>query len=327
MKTTEEVRAYFTADGAEHFDNIVLMRSLGASPNIKDIGIMYVDIAEHAQENGLNAQQTIDRVMDITAYFDKLRGESSKAITNAMMVMTAGLEDYRNKSLEEACAYIIKGSKSYSEKASQWLSRIKEYGYNILMDAKGVMVFDYSSTVNAMLQSAYEHGKHLDVYIPESRGLDGGRPFVQNAIDYGHTPHFFPDGSIMYFLEQCDVAFGGAETFYPDGTAVNTSGTEMVAALCKVLGKKFYIPTTLIKVDLRGMYGQVKRECYRNLGNRLASHWPEEMQNHTDFRCPDLGIVEPQYITGFITELGIIPPQAMFQVSLNFAEKLCKGEC
>ncbi len=327
MRTPDELRAYFTAEGAEHFDDIVLMRALGASPNIKAIGCMYIDIAEHAEENGLTSSQTIDRVMEITEFFDKLRGESSKAVTNAMMVMTAGVEKYRNASLKEATEYIIKASRSYSEKAAAWMDKIKEYGYNLIKDSKGVLVFDYSSTVDAMLQVAYEKGTKLDVYIPESRGLDGGRPFVQSAIKYGHNPHFFPDGSIMYFLEKCDVAFGGAETFYPDGTAVNTSGTEMIAALCQVLGKKFYIPTTLIKVDLRGMYGLVKRECYRNLDQWLASHWPEEMRAKTDFNCPDLGVVEPKFITAYITEEGIIPPQSMFNVSLDFAKKLSEGKC
>ena len=52
---------------------------------------------------------------------------------------------------------------------------------------------------------------------------------------------------------------------------------------------------------------------------------PEEMRAATDFCCPDLAIVGPAEITGYITELGVIPPAAMFGMSLRYIAKI-EGE-
>lgn len=49
------------------------------------------------------------------------------------------------------------------------------------------------------------------------------------------------------------------------------------------------------------------------------------MRAATDFRCPDLAIVGPAEITGYITELGVIPPAAMFGMSLRYIAKI-EGE-
>ena len=68
-----------------------------------------------------------------------------------------------------------------------------------------------------------------------------------------------------------------------------------------------------------------KKELGRDLARYLAAAWPEEMRAATDFRCPDLAIVGPAEITGYITELGVIPPAAMFGMSLRYIAKI-EGE-
>ena len=182
--------------------------------------------------------------------------------------------------------------------------RSKEYGWNVLEDLSSMLVFDYSSTVNAMMETAAEHGKKMTVYVPESRALDGGRPFVVNALKLGHGAVFLPDAALAAFTRKADVAFIGAETFFPDGSAANTVGSDLVAILCARFGKPLYVPTAMIKVNMRGIEGRRKKELGRDLARYLAAAWPEEMRAATDFCCPDLAIVGPAEITGYGQRAG-----------------------
>jgi ribose 1,5-bisphosphate isomerase len=73
---------------------------------------------------------------------------------------------------------------------------------------------------------------------------------------------------------------------------------------------------------MKGMEGHKKKELSRDLSPFIASHWSEEERKAVDFNCPDLAIVGPDLITGFITELGVIPPAAMFGISLDYIKKI-----
>lgn len=317
-KSVQKLRSYLSAEGAEYFDDIVLMRKLGASPNIKAIGSMYSDLALHAEENGLDSAALVGRVHEISEYFIQLRGESSRAIVTAVTIMIKGIDDCCAKPLDATKDFLAKAHRAYSAEAKGWMMKIKEYGYNIIKDMNSMLLFDYSSTVTAMMETAAEHGKKMKVYIPESRALDGGRPFVKDALRLGHSPVFFPDAAMASFVKKTDIAFVGAETFFPDGSTANTAGSDLVAMLCFLFQKPFFVPTAMIKVNITGIEGHSKKELGRDLKEHIAVGWEEETKNKTDFICPDLSIVEPKYITGYITELGVIPPAAMFGVSREY---------
>ena len=321
----ERLREWLSPEGADHFDDIVLTRKLGASPNIYGIGRMYRDLAENAPARGLDSAELVARVKELSGFFGELRGESSHAILTAMRIMTKGLDAYASEPLERTREFLLKAHGNYEAMSAGWIEKIKEYGWNVLEDLSSMLVFDYSSTVNAMMETASEHGKKMTVYVPESRALDGGRPFVVNALKLGHSPVFFPDAALAAFTRKADVAFIGAETFFPDGSAANTVGSDLVAILCARFGKPLYVPTAMIKVNMRGIEGRRKKELGRDLARYLAAAWPEEMRAATDFCCPDLAIVGPAEITGYITELGVIPPAAMFGMSLRYIAKI-EGE-
>ena len=57
----ERLREWLSPEGAEHFDDIVLTRKLGASPNIYGIGRMYRDLAENAPARGLGSAELVAR--------------------------------------------------------------------------------------------------------------------------------------------------------------------------------------------------------------------------------------------------------------------------
>lgn len=320
--TPDEIRGFLSKDGAEHFDDIVLLRKLGASPNIKAIGAMLDDLAIHSHRNGLDANELRGRATALCDYFVELRGESSYAIVNAIRMMLRGIDGLRTDDLEGLMAFLRAASSRFQEKNDCWMNAIRTYGARLLADKQRILVFDYSSSVAALMQEVQKRGRSLDVFIPESRALDGGRPYAEDCLRMGHRPHFFPDAAMEYFVKRADACFIGAETFYADGSAKNTVGSGILAYLCKRYGKPYYIPTTMLKVSPADMEGNPKKELSRDLAENLASDWPKKLRDLTDFTCPDLDIIEAEYITAYITERGVIPSHGMFSVCMEYVKEL-----
>lgn len=323
-EASEEIRNLLSAAGKEHFDDVYLKRKLGASPHIKAIGCMFADIAAHAQENGLTSAEVVARICKTSDFFIALRGDSSTAIATALQILTADLDEWTRAPLDQLCRHVLAVNKNYNDEAAGWEQTIKEYGVNILKGKRSMLLYDYSSLVCAMLESAAAGGHCMDIYLPESRFLNGGYPFVRPCIENGHRVHFFPDVAIFYYMKQADLAMMGAETFFPNGDMVNTIGSELVALACKRYEKPLYIPTSLIKVDRRSVEGREKKQLFRDLKSILSQNWKEEYREQTDFVCPNLDIVPPELITAYITEEGVVPCNALFGICSNYIERLSR---
>ncbi|WP_066190913.1 MULTISPECIES: IF-2B domain-containing protein [Gracilibacillus] len=307
------------------FDDIVFQRVLGASKHISMIGDMIESIAWNGKKNNLSVQSVIDRILTISQFFIETRGSASQAISNAINIMIKNIEEVRNLDREEATRIIIQKKNDYLMQSQQAIDKVVKYGTKVASSMKTILVFDYSSTVNKWLQNLEKENKTYTVIIPESRIINGGYPFVQTCQDAGHRIKFIPDAAIMYYLKNCDGAFFGAETFYPDGTAFNTTGSDIVGLVCKEFNIPLYVLTPMIKMDIRAMYGYKKELKINDLTEELASDWDKNIKSKIDFDCPELLGVESKYITAIITEEGIIPANQLFESSKRFHDRL-KGE-
>lgn len=322
---TEEstrIRNYLTKEGAEHFDDIYFKRKLGATANIRSLGGMYKDVAAQGARQGSESAKVIDEIMDITVFFRRLRGDSSVAIATAMDILTGDIEKFRTYPIEDTAAYIEKVNEIYEEEASSWEKVIKNYAYEIIKDKKSMLLYDYSSLVGDVIKEASRENHVMDLYIPESRFLNGGLPFVRDGVQGKHKVHFFPDAAIMYYMKKADLAMMGAETFLPNGDMINTIGSELVGIACRRYEKPLYIPTTLIKVDYRATYGIRRKELFRDLKDKMSEGWEINLRDKVDFVCPNLDIVPPENITAYITERGVIPPAALFSECRSYVGDL-----
>lgn len=313
-----ELRSWLSAPAEKLFDDMYYCRALGAASNIQAIGGMYADLAANAASRALDTKTLCLRVQAVSDYFIEKRGASSHAIVTAIRIMTAALPTLANGTLSEACAALTAAYAEYQAKARGWTEKIMAYGWNIIAPIKSILLFDYSSTVNAMMQTAHAHGKTMDVYVPESRILDGGHQFLRNGASMGHRMHYLPDAALARFLPKVDAAFIGAETFFPDGSLANTVGSDLTALVCRACGTPLYVPTSLIKLDPRGFRGIRKQEIYEDASAYFGLHLEKELRERVDISVPGLVTVPAENVTAYITEVGVVPPAAMYQVSREF---------
>ena len=180
MLTIEsEWRELLSPEGKELFDDVNLQRVLGASTHIRLIGDLFLNISETQDDAG----KMLDTVCGIAKHFSETRGESSQAISNAIMQMTRKIGGENRQAVTDS---IREGVETYRVAAANSLQRIKEYLWTLLEDKRNLLLFDYSSTVAAIAEMGREKGVTFCCYIPESRVLDGGRPYVLPFLRAGH---------------------------------------------------------------------------------------------------------------------------------------------
>lgn len=286
------------------FDDIEEGRILGASNHIRMIAEMFVTISSTIT-NEPEASELVDQVSN---YFKKTRGESSYAIVNALNLIGQYIEDAHDSSFAGKVRF---GVSEYFEQEASNISLVVEYSKALLDQYQTLMVFDYSSTVDKVLMAM---DKCRNVIIPESRVINGGYPFVRSCAEKGYHIHFIPDADMLTVLKEVDAAVIGAETFYPDGTAFNTAGSDILAELCQSRKIPYYVLTPLLKADPRSMQGILKKIITRNEEDSLAASWPEELRNRVDFNAVELVAIPPEQITAYVTEKGILTPSQLFTV-------------
>lgn len=311
----EKVRSLLPAATQSLFDDISFSRVLGATRHTDMIGQMINSVIESNQDD---PQKAFDAVIAVSEYFKSTRGTQSRAIYNGINLMVP-----RPAPEVEAQAFLNDVQtriKSYKSQAAEELNKIVAYSKAIFESMRAVMVFDFSSTVAAVLAAL---PSSVRVYIPESRALDGGKPFVPYAQKAGVKTHFIPDTAIMHYLRECQAALTGAESFYPDGTLFNTIGTDLVAVACNYLNVPLYALTPLLKVDVRPVYGYIRSSPMPyDFVERLAGHWSPEERENVDYKGVKLLSVSPQLVHAYITEEGIIPTAGLFPIAMKYNERL-----
>lgn len=298
----DDVRELLPENCLKDFDDIVEGRSLGASNHIKMISNMYVEIANCNDEEA--AETKLKKIGD---FFKETRGKSSYAIIAALEKIELKIKE-GNTSYKEN----VKNARTaYFKEADEDLEKLLAYTRRILCDMNCVMIYDYSSTVEKAICTA---DKELTVYIPESRVINGGYPFVKGVVKAGHKVHFIPDASMLSVLKSVDGVFIGAETFYPDGTAFNTIGSDILAELCKLKRVPYYVLTPCIKCDVRARYGIYKEVLKKDLSHALTNQWPEELKRMVDCETIELIDIKPELISGYVTEKGILRTSDLFPI-------------
>lgn len=318
-----KVREMLPEDMRESFDAIIEQRILGAGNHIAMIGNMIEAITARGLKKNLPTEVVIAEILQMADFFIETRGEASQAVSNAILLMTHNIEEYKGMDIKAAAEKILDVKNSYAKLLNNAVQTCVRYGVSLAENMENIFVYDYSSTVEKFIRALAQSQGSYKIYIAESRIIDGGYPFVKGCLESGHRVKFIPDASMMFYLKECDCAFMGAETFYPDGTGFNTTGSDIVGLICQYYHIPLYFLTPLIKLDIRPVKGGEKKLVYDDLSGKLSASWDESVdKTFIDFITPELVGVRPEFIRAFITERGIIPANQMYGVSLEYSEKL-----
>ncbi len=200
-------------------------------------------------------------------------------------------------------------SKEYLDIIAKSKKKIIEIGQDILKDANIIFTHCHSSTAESLIIESDKKSKKT-VIATETRPLYQGHITVTNLLKAGVETVMVVDGAAPYFIKDdsfypVDVVLLGADEVTVFGDAVNKVGSYAMGISAYFSGKPLYIVTPSLKVDVSTLYNPVKLEL-----RDAKEVWPEAPSDLKIIN-PAFDIVPREFITGFVTELGILKPDQL----------------
>jgi ribose 1,5-bisphosphate isomerase len=292
---------------------------LGASRQLDLAADLLATVATEHQGDRVDL---VRQLREVAAYLVALRGDASQAFPNGLALMLASVDEEHAGTVDELRATVVAQARDFAGRSRAQVQSIAEYGAALAAGAKRILVFDFSSSVAAILDEIELAGACPTIVVPEARTLDGGRSYVEELLE-GRLPlEFIPDVAVGIKVQSCQLALIGAETVTAEGGCYNTTGSLLVALACQHWRVPLYTPTTLLKIDTRTLFGY--RRTIPELDtfhlSSLTEDWPMPLAARVELASPELDYVPPELIAGFITELGVLPPAAIVTQAMRLSD-------
>jgi len=166
-----------------------------------------------------------------------------------------------------------------------------------------IMLISYSSTILNLLINFKELG--AEFYVLESRPLLEGRRTAE-ILSKNFKTHMIIDAAIGKFIDQIDLILIGIDSVLKDGSVINKIGTLPLAVMAHEKGIDVYVVGESLKYNLRSHYGlnvQIEEKSIEEIYDKQDLNENLEIQNYY------FDITPPKYITGIISDLGILSPK------------------
>ena len=184
----------------------------------------------------------------------------------------------------------------------------------------GWLAFVNYGTALSPIYAAHKEGKEVFVYVDETRPRGQGAKLTAWELKNENVPHVIvPDNSGAYLManKMVDMIIVGADRIAKNGDTANKIGTFSKAIVAKELGVPFYVAAPTSTFDMETNNGneieiekrseeevlyQTGIDANGNIGKVLVSSPGSPAYNYA------FDVTPTKYITGFITEKGIIKP-------------------
>jgi methylthioribose-1-phosphate isomerase len=187
-----------------------------------------------------------------------------------------------------------------------------EDGYNVLTHCNtgSLATVDYGTALG-VVRTAHEQGKRLHVWVDETRPrLQGAHLTAWELMRYGIPMTLIADNAAGHLMctGQVDIVLVGADRVAANGDVANKIGTYKLAVLAQENGVPFYSVCPTSTVDLLLPSGEqitieerAPAEVTHAGGVSIA---PEGVPVYN----PAFDVTPHRYVTGIVTEKGIIYP-------------------
>ena len=209
--------------------------------------------------------------------------------------------------------------------------KIGEYGSILIRNGSRILTHcnagwlgfvDYGSAL-APLYIAKEQGKEFFVYADETRPRNQGARLTAWELQNEGIPHkIVPDNAGAYLMSQgmIDFVIVGADRIASNGDTANKIGTFEKAIVAKEFGIPFYVAVPFSTIDFSLTDGSQIPIEERSEDEMLTYSGPDSEGIMRTIRMaspgshalnPAFDVTPARFITGFITEKGIIDPEEL----------------
>jgi len=260
---------------------------------------------------------------DFLEYMEEVRnalGATRPTAVNlfwALRRMEDTLRELSERELPEIRQGLLAEANSIAEEDVLINRKIGEFGNEVI--AEGARILTHCNagalatvgygTALGVIRAAHGAGKNIRVYADETRPLlQGARLTAWELLQDNIPVTLITDSMAGYLMQkgEIDVAIVGADRIAANGDTANKIGTYSVAVLASVHNIPFYVAAPTSTIDIKLSSGaeipieeRNKSEVRELFGQRVA---PEEVETIN----PAFDVTPAKYITGIITEKGIV---------------------
>lgn len=207
---------------------------------------------------------------------------------------------------------IVRDEAKYLKGMEAAMANIAEFGAMLLPEKGLVVTHCHSSTVTSILKRAHRDGKRIRVVCCETRPRFQGRITAEELAKAGLDVTITVDMGINKFMKKADLVLVGADAITAMGDLINKVGTSALARIARMNDVSFYSAAELYKYDALTIYGE--RE---EIEERDKKEVWERPPRGVKVSNPAFDATAARYINGYITEMGVVPPQAMYSVAMK----------
>ncbi|MBR5999337.1 MAG: S-methyl-5-thioribose-1-phosphate isomerase [Candidatus Methanomethylophilaceae archaeon] len=218
----------------------------------------------------------------------------------------------------------VEAADAYAQSMVDKCIAIGEYGAPLIKDGFKVMTHCNAGalatvdvgTALAPIRKAWADGKRFFVYASETRPRLQGMQLTAWELNQEGIDHaIIPDGASGHFIRKgVDMIIVGADRIAANGDFANKIGTFEKAVLAKEFGVPFYVAAPISTFDFNTKTGE---------DIVIENRSEEEVTMIRDIRIapegshalnPAFDMTPARYVTGFITEKGILRPDEISKV-------------
>lgn len=182
--------------------------------------------------------------------------------------------------------------------------KISKIGSKKIRNKSIIFTHCHSSTVINILKKAKELKKKFNVRNTETRPLFQGRITAKELLRADIPVTHYIDSAAKIALKDADMMLIGADAITSEGQVINKIGSELFALAASRYDIPVYVCTDSWKFDPLSIFGFEEPIEQRSI-KEVWINKPDKINidNHA------FEIINPDLITGIISELGIYPPE------------------
>jgi methylthioribose-1-phosphate isomerase len=267
---------------------------------------------------GENKESFLNKLKEAGHFLERAR-PTAVNLHWAVNRMLSVAEFNREESVAEICNALREEAGAIHDEDIKINRRIGHHGTTIIPDSATVLTHCNTGslatagwgTALGVIREAFRSGKELFVYADETRPrLQGARLTGWELVQERIPAKLIADSTAAFLMQQgkIDLVIVGADRIALNGDTTNKIGTYMLAVAARHHNVPFYVAAPISTIDFSIESGadiQIEERSGEELtmveGQRVA---PQEIGVYN----PAFDLTPSDYITGIITESGIITP-------------------
>jgi ribose 1,5-bisphosphate isomerase len=235
------------------------------------------------------------------------------ALRNAMRLMIFLARKNPAESAGELKKAVAREAEKFGKTAAENKKKIALYASRLIPRGANVLVHCHSTTLIAALKKAHDDGKRIHVYCTETRPKFQGRITAEELSKYGIKTTLVVDSAanfVLAHMRDTDVVLVGADAITATGDLVNKVGTSLIANAANYHGIPVYSCAATHKYDPLTLYGIPELIELRPREEVLDKAAAKALKK-VEVLNPAFDLTPAKHIAAYVTEIGVLPPQAL----------------